>query len=47
MLKKAKTQRIGTRVMAYFLTVAMLLSLVGAMPEPIWAIENTLALDGA
>ena len=47
MLKKAKTQRIGTRVMAYFLTVAMLLSLVGAMPEPIWASENTLALDGA
>lgn len=47
MLKKAKTRRIGSRVMAYFLTVAMVLSLVGVMPEPIWASSNTLALDGA
>ena len=42
MLKKAKTGRIGTRVMAYFLTLAMLLSLVGVMPEPIWAEDEAV-----
>ena len=47
MLKKAKTGRIGKRLMAYFLTLAMLLSLVGVMPEPIWAGQNALVLDGA
>ncbi|MBQ8625157.1 MAG: hypothetical protein IJ419_03170, partial [Agathobacter sp.] len=47
MLKKAKTRKVGTRIMAWFMTLAMMLSLVGVMPEPIWAGQNALVLDGA
>ena len=47
MLKKAKTGKVGTRIMAWFMTLAMMLSLIGVVQEPIWASENTIALDGA
>ena len=47
MLKKAKTRKVGTRIMAWFMTLAMMMSLVGVMPEPIWAGQNALVLDGA
>ena len=46
MLKKAKTRNVGTRIMAWLMTLAMMLSLVGIMPEPIWAGDDTLILDG-
>ena len=33
MLKKAKTRQTGKRIMSWFMTIAMLLSLIGIMPE--------------